>query len=56
MSFSDPWMALSCGFCLLTLMKFCRSGSPKELLEAKGQFYDMLHHSGEFDELVELIG
>ncbi|KAI0398846.1 ABC transporter [Xylaria palmicola] len=26
-------------------------GSPKELYEAKGQFYDMMRHSGEFDDL-----
>ncbi|KAI0014468.1 ABC transporter [Xylariaceae sp. FL0662B] len=26
-------------------------GSPKELYEAKGQFYDMMRHSGEFEDL-----
>ncbi|KAL7627671.1 hypothetical protein AAE478_001864 [Parahypoxylon ruwenzoriense] len=30
-------------------------GSPKELYEAKGQFYDMMKHSGEFDDLERLI-
>ncbi|KAH6659572.1 ATP-binding cassette transporter abc1 [Truncatella angustata] len=27
------------------------TGSPKELYEAKGQFYDMMKHSGEFEDL-----
>ncbi|KAI1763655.1 ABC transporter [Hypoxylon sp. FL1150] len=30
-------------------------GSPKELYDAKGQFYDMMKHSGEFDDLVEVL-
>ncbi|KAI1505389.1 P-loop containing nucleoside triphosphate hydrolase protein [Biscogniauxia marginata] len=30
-------------------------GSPKELYEAKGQFYDMMRHSGEFEDLENLI-
>ncbi|KAI0598334.1 P-loop containing nucleoside triphosphate hydrolase protein [Biscogniauxia sp. FL1348] len=30
-------------------------GSPKELYEARGQFYDMLRHSGEFDDLETVL-
>ncbi|KAI0541231.1 ABC transporter [Xylaria digitata] len=30
-------------------------GSPKELYEAKGQFYDMMRHSGEFEDLERLL-
>lgn len=30
-------------------------GSPKELYEAKGQFYDMMKHSGEFDDLEKFL-
>ncbi|EMR69939.1 putative abc transporter protein [Eutypa lata UCREL1] len=30
-------------------------GSPKELCEAKGQFYDMMKHSGEFEDLEKLL-
>ncbi|KAI0387803.1 ABC transporter [Hypomontagnella monticulosa] len=30
-------------------------GSPKELYEAKGQFYDMMKHSGEFDDLEQFL-
>ncbi|KAK2592431.1 hypothetical protein QQS21_009883 [Conoideocrella luteorostrata] len=30
-------------------------GSPKELYDAKGQFYDMVYHSGEMEELQELL-
>ncbi|KAI1142406.1 ABC transporter [Hypoxylon sp. FL0543] len=30
-------------------------GSPKELYEAKGQFYDMMKHSGEFEDLEEFL-
>ncbi|KAI0171779.1 ABC transporter [Hypoxylon sp. FL1284] len=30
-------------------------GSPKELYEAQGQFYDMLKHSGEFEDLAEFL-
>ncbi|KAI1179425.1 ABC transporter [Nemania sp. FL0916] len=30
-------------------------GSPKELYEAKGQFYDMMRHSGEFEDLESLL-
>ncbi|KAI8633413.1 ABC transporter [Xylariaceae sp. FL1651] len=30
-------------------------GSPKELYEAKGQFYDMMRHSGEFEHLEEFL-
>lgn len=32
-----------------------RFGSPKELLELKGQFYDMVHHSGEEEDLASLM-
>lgn len=32
-----------------------RVGSPKELYEAKGQFYDMMKHSGEIDDLESLL-
>lgn len=32
-----------------------RVGSPKELCEAKGQFYDMMKHSGEFEDLEKLL-
>ncbi|KAK8042751.1 hypothetical protein PG994_013234 [Apiospora phragmitis] len=31
------------------------NGSPKELYEAKGPFYDMMKHSGEFDDLVKVL-
>jgi hypothetical protein len=37
-------------FSWLTLF-FFRTGSPKELYDAKGQFYDMMKHSGEFEDL-----
>ncbi|KAI0875870.1 ABC transporter [Hypoxylon argillaceum] len=30
-------------------------GTPKELYEAKGQFYDMMRHSGEFEDLEKLL-
>ncbi|KHO01548.1 ABC transporter, transmembrane domain, type 1 [Metarhizium album ARSEF 1941] len=30
-------------------------GSPRELFDAKGQFYDMVYHSGEMEELEELL-
>ncbi|KAI1776970.1 ABC transporter [Hypoxylon cercidicola] len=30
-------------------------GSPKELYDSKGQFYDMMKHSGEFEDLVEIL-
>ena len=30
-------------------------GSPKELYEAKGQFYDMIYHSGEMEDLQQLL-
>ncbi|KAI1377673.1 ABC transporter [Hypoxylon crocopeplum] len=30
-------------------------GSPKELYEAKGQFYDMMKHSGEFEDLEKFL-
>ncbi|KAI1491460.1 P-loop containing nucleoside triphosphate hydrolase protein [Biscogniauxia mediterranea] len=30
-------------------------GSPRELYEAKGQFYDMLRHSGEFEDLEKFL-
>ena len=30
-------------------------GSPKDLLEARGTFYDMVHHSGEKEELVRMV-
>ncbi|KAI1342399.1 ABC transporter [Xylariaceae sp. FL0016] len=30
-------------------------GSPKELYEAKGQFYDMMKHSGEFEDLERIL-
>ncbi|KAI1210965.1 ABC transporter [Annulohypoxylon truncatum] len=30
-------------------------GSPKELYEAKGQFYDMMKHSGEFEDLERFL-
>ncbi|KAI0915035.1 ABC transporter [Ustulina deusta] len=30
-------------------------GSPKELYEAKGQFYDMMRHSGEFEDLEKFL-
>ncbi|KJK92870.1 hypothetical protein H633G_03246 [Metarhizium anisopliae BRIP 53284] len=30
-------------------------GSPKELYDAKGQFYDMVYHSGEMEELERLL-
>ncbi|KAI0022759.1 P-loop containing nucleoside triphosphate hydrolase protein [Xylariomycetidae sp. FL0641] len=30
-------------------------GSPRELYEAKGQFYDMMRHSGEFDDLEKFL-
>ncbi|KAK8059557.1 hypothetical protein PG996_009487 [Apiospora saccharicola] len=32
------------------------NGSPKELYEAQGPFYDMMKHSGEFDDLVRVLG
>ena len=32
-----------------------RVGSPKELYEAKGQFYDMMRHSGEFEDLEKFL-
>ncbi|KAK8051250.1 ATP-dependent bile acid permease, partial [Apiospora rasikravindrae] len=31
------------------------NGSPKELYEAMGPFYDMMKHSGEFDDLVKIL-
>ncbi|CAJ2513544.1 Uu.00g016630.m01.CDS01 [Anthostomella pinea] len=31
-------------------------GSPKELYDAKGQFYDMMRHSGEFEDLEKILG
>lgn len=40
---------------LLTRVVFSRVGSPRELYEAKGQFYDMMRHSGEFEDLEKLI-
>lgn len=33
-----------------------RVGSPRELYETKGQFYEMMRHSGEFEDLEELLG
>ncbi|KAI1470644.1 P-loop containing nucleoside triphosphate hydrolase protein [Daldinia caldariorum] len=30
-------------------------GSPKELYEAKGQFYDMMRHSGEYEDLERFL-
>ncbi|KAJ8120068.1 hypothetical protein O1611_g10460 [Lasiodiplodia mahajangana] len=30
-------------------------GTPKELYEAKGQFYDMMRHSGEFEDLEKFL-
>ncbi|KAI3332121.1 ABC transporter [Xylariaceae sp. AK1471] len=30
-------------------------GSPRELYEAKGQFYDMMRHSGEFEDLEKFV-
>ncbi|KAK8028893.1 hypothetical protein PG991_005949 [Apiospora marii] len=32
------------------------NGSPKALYEAQGPFYDMMKHSGEFEDLVEVLG
>lgn len=32
-----------------------RYGSPKELYDAKGQFYDMIYHSGELEELKAIL-
>lgn len=32
-----------------------RVGSPKELYEGKGQFYDMMKHSGEFEDLEKFL-
>jgi hypothetical protein len=32
-----------------------RLGTPKELYEARGQFYDMMRHSGEFEDLEKMI-
>lgn len=40
----DKVVVLSAGSVLET-------GSPKELYDAKGQFYDMMKHSGEFEDL-----
>ena len=34
----------------------CEFGSPKELYDAKGSFYDMVQHSGEVEELQEFLG
>ncbi|KAM0814687.1 putative ATP-binding cassette transporter abc1 [Seiridium cardinale] len=31
------------------------TGSPKELYEARGQFYDMMKHSGEFEDLEKTL-
>ncbi|KKA30335.1 hypothetical protein TD95_002269 [Thielaviopsis punctulata] len=31
-------------------------GSPMELYDAKGQFYDMVHHSGEKEDLSDILG
>jgi hypothetical protein len=33
----------------------CRFGSPRELMAARGTFYDMVRHSGEGEELKRLI-
>lgn len=35
--------------------RLSRVGGPKELCEAKGQFYDMMKHSGEFEDLEKLL-
>ncbi|KAH8681571.1 ATP-binding cassette transporter abc1 [Xylariales sp. PMI_506] len=44
----DKVVVLSAG-CVLEV------GSPKELYEAKGQFYDMMRHSGEFEDLESFL-
>ncbi|KAK5998321.1 ABC transporter ATP-binding protein/permease VMR1 [Cladobotryum mycophilum] len=35
--------------------KVVEYGSPRSLYEAKGQFYDMVYHSGELEELQDLL-
>lgn len=32
-----------------------RYGAPRDLYNAKGLFYDMVYHSGEMEELQELL-
>lgn len=32
-----------------------RFGSPKDLFESKGLFYDMIYHSGEMEELKTIL-
>lgn len=32
-----------------------RYGSPRELYHSKGLFYDMIYHSGEMEELQEML-
>lgn len=41
--------------CMFWLTILFRHGSPRDLYNAKGQFYDMVCHSGELDELEELL-
>ncbi|KAI1856226.1 hypothetical protein JX265_011738 [Neoarthrinium moseri] len=40
---------------LLSAGQVLEVGSPKELYEAKGQFYDMMRHSGEFEDLEKIL-
>lgn len=37
------------------ILTFTRCGSPKELYNARGQFYDMVYHSGEMEDLQSLL-
>lgn len=32
-----------------------RYGSPQHLFNSRGKFYDMIHHSGDMEELQELL-
>ncbi|KAK0388536.1 hypothetical protein NLU13_4779 [Sarocladium strictum] len=40
---------------VLAAGKVVEYGSPKELYDAKGQFYDMIYHSGELEELKAIL-
>lgn len=45
-----------CSGLMAYLLMFCRNDSPAKLIEKRGVFWDMLRSTGEYDELVQLVG
>lgn len=46
------WLPL---FKLLSANVGNRMGTPSDLIEAQGTFWDMLRNTGEYDELIKLV-